>query len=142
MSFLSFDAPSSINYDVDATIPLDPPKQSDDASGNDASGEQPQTGDDSGTVADAPSGDEPTSGIVLDPTLAVPSARTFATIAPTANGVSLALWTQCSEKSEIANWMPVDETVEILMQGQEWCVVQYDGQQGYCLAEFLTVQPQ
>ena len=118
----------------------EPPKQSDDASGNDASGEQPQTGDDSGTVADAPSAMSPRA-VVLDPTLRCERAHLRDDRAH-ANGVSLALWTQCSEKSEIANWMPVDETVEILMRVRNGACVQYDGSRATAFAEFLTVQPQ
>ena len=72
----------------------------------------------------------------MDISMARPDGAQFAV---ETDGMRLVLWTECREMGEIAGIVPAGEVVEIVLTGDFWCCVQYDGIQGYCKKELLRV---
>ncbi|MCI6377324.1 MAG: SH3 domain-containing protein [Clostridiales bacterium] len=73
-------------------------------------------------------------GMVLDVTLRAPDSATYANAAS-----SIALWPMCEESGQALADIQMGEQVEIILQGDSWCLVQYQSMQGYCLTRNLQV---
>ena len=87
-------------------------------------------------TAAEPEQSAPVAEPVLDPTLVAVEDMT-ATINP--ENATLNLRTECSETAAILMEMPKGETVELLMQGDTWCKVRYQEQEGYCMTKYLIL---
>lgn len=73
-------------------------------------------------------------GVKLDITLEIPDGTLFAR---NALDGALRLWPMCEKTGDAIGNVPTGETVEVILRGQTWCRVDYDGMQGYCLTSEL-----
>ena len=72
----------------------------------------------------------------FDITMRLPDEATYA-ISYEEEG--FALWPSCTENGTPVSWVTPYEMVEIVLIGETWCCVQYQGVQGYCKTEWLSV---
>lgn len=81
--------------------------------------------------------EEASSEAAQDPTLQTPEKRTFAV---RAEGVdALQLWFACEKTGAPLASVPQNEQVEVLQLGENWCLVQFENMNGYCLTNELEV---
>ena len=74
-------------------------------------------------------------GLVLDITLELPGRTAFATTVK-----QTSMYTMCAKNGQTVAALDAGEEVEVLMIGEIWCKVDYQGVQGYCLREQLNVR--
>jgi len=74
-------------------------------------------------------------GLVLDVTLELPGRVAFATTEKLTP-----VYTMCVESEQTVVEIAEGENVEVLMIGELWCKVDYQGIQGYCLRDRLNVR--
>ena len=67
-------------------------------------------------------------------TLELPSSALFAAVKE-----STAVYPMCREDGNPLGEIPAGEEVEILLIGDNWCKVDYQNGQGYCLTKKLSV---
>lgn len=72
----------------------------------------------------------------MDTSLRVPSEATYAV---SKTGQDVTLWETCSETGKALRFIGPFEQVEIILIGEIWCCVEYQGMQGYCRTEYLSV---
>ena len=72
----------------------------------------------------------------MDITMRVPASATYATAV---EGQGLALWESCDESGQAMAFVPPYQQIEIILMGEIWCCVDYQGVQGYCRTELLSV---
>lgn len=105
-----------------------------------------------GGVPPAPAAPEPTAAPAptpeaipesrtpaMDPTLAELEAPVPAQVA--CEGDYLNLRTACDQEAAAAARMPKGDYVLILAQGEIWCRVAYEGEEGYCQTKYLMINP-
>lgn len=74
-------------------------------------------------------------GVVLDVSLEVPSAATYAETAH-----ETAVYDMCSETGNPLLILPAGEEVAILLIGENWCRIAWGNEQGYCWKDHLNVR--
>ena len=52
----------------------------------------------------------------------------------------MALYEMCDENSQKMLDIPANAEVDMLLTGDVWCCISYQGQQGYCPTEQLDVR--
>lgn len=72
----------------------------------------------------------------FDITMRLPEQATYAI---TYEEGGLPLWPSCEEYGAPVGMIAPYEMVEIVLMGERWCCVQYQGMQGYCKTEWLSV---
>jgi len=99
-----------------------------------------ETGDSSdggdSSADDSSSGEEEEP--VLDPTLYEPDHEIIVYVRPPAGNTTLAMYEECSVSSDVLAKMAENSEVEIIMVGETWCEVDYNGKQGYCVRDGLS----
>lgn len=72
-------------------------------------------------------------GVILDITLDTPE-RTMVCYVDTETPV----YSMCSENESVLFEIPFGEEVDVVLYGKQWCRVEYQGKQGYCLTKQLN----
>ena len=72
----------------------------------------------------------------FDITMHVPEQATYAI---TYEEDGLPLWRSCGEDGNPVGVIAPYEMLEIVLMGEKWCCVHYQGMQGYCRTEWLSV---
>ena len=123
-------------YTVAAYLTTKEPSQNadtGDSSNNEDTSDSSDSSDDTSTSNDT-SAEKP----ILDSTLYEPDHEIIVYIRPPAGSSVLALYTECSDSSDLLATMTENSAVEILMVGETWCHIEYNGKQGYCIRDGLS----
>ncbi len=75
-----------------------------------------------------------------DPTLAALPIPVTARISPV-GGTYLNLRAGCSLNAAVVKQMPANDYLIVLELGEHWCYIEHEGERGYCLKGYLTINP-
>lgn len=136
--YLSSEKPSEAALPpVEDAASQEPAANTDDDQNSDAepSIDQGTTETDDGTDQESASSLE----LILDSTMRVVDTETFAIVMPPEGELRIDAWNQCEEDSEKVLSLTLGDSVEVLMHGEEWCMIEFMGEQGYCLLKYLSI---